>query len=423
MSKNKAGDLIAEIYRRDYARLVAVLARIFGVDNIDLVEDTLQDAFSKALEKWQLDGIPQNPEAWIVLAAKNRTIDLVRANKNKLKLAPDLAHFLESEWSLRATVDQQFSESKIQDDQLRMMFACCATDTSAENQIPLVLQLLCGLDIGAISRALLIPVATVKKRLLRTKQALKQQSFEVPEGEKLQSSLSTVHTVIYLLFNEGFHGTKYKEVFNELFCLEALGLVRLLIEAESIASRETYALYALMHYLMARFEARLDREQQLVSLDQQDRSLWDALKIAEGDRWLELAQNHDGEVGRFTIEALIASEHCHAESFQATRWGNIVLRYNELIAVTQSPLAVLNQAVAIAYAGNVELAIAQVERIREHKAFKKSHLPDATLAHLFAKAKNQQSAHAHAEAAKNLGGSESEHKLMLSQIERILAEP
>ncbi len=161
-SNPSARQTLEIIYKSDAPRLLAVLTRILGIENIELAEDTLQEAFYKALTQWQSGSIPPNPRAWLVTAAKNQAIDTIRANKNKIKLTPDLALFLESEWSLPSTIDAQFSDDLIQDDQLRMIFACCNTNTSVENQIPIILQILCGLNIDAISRALLIPVATVK---------------------------------------------------------------------------------------------------------------------------------------------------------------------------------------------------------------------------------------------------------------------
>lgn len=417
-------DTIAAIYKSDAAKLLAVLTRIFGIGNLDLVEDTLQDAFGKALVHWQEVGVPENPQAWLVKTAKNRIIDVIRANRRKLNFAEDLSQFLKSEWSLGGVVESQFKEESIHDDQLRMIFVCCNTDTTTENQLPIILQLLCGMNIDAIARALLIPVPTVKKRLLRTKKLLKQSSFVVPNTEQMTESLKTVHTALYLLFNEGFHGSRDKDIINKVMCLDAQGLVRILLEAKNIANQETYGLCALLHFLMARIDSRIDEKGAPIPIDLQDRSLWQSDQIDLGVKVLEAAQSAASThgFGRFYVEACIAKEHCMAESFASTNWPAIVSYYQQLIAITQSPVAVLNQAVAMAYAGQIGLAIQRVAQVRQEKIMIKSHYPDATLAHIFAMAKNENLALEHANAAIALGGTASEQDLMMRQIKRHLAK-
>ena len=164
--------VVAETYKTDSAKILAVLTRLFGPENFSLAEDVLQDAFSKALIHWKENGVPDNPSGWIIQTARNRAVDSFRSNKAKIKLSNDLAHSLSSEWSMGYTVDQEFTEHKIKDDQLRMIFMCCHEAIKPTNRIPFILKTLCGFSIPAISRALLIPEATVKKRLLRTKKQL-----------------------------------------------------------------------------------------------------------------------------------------------------------------------------------------------------------------------------------------------------------
>ncbi|SMF19927.1 RNA polymerase sigma-70 factor, ECF subfamily [Alteromonadaceae bacterium Bs31] len=420
--QHEVNTVLNRLYKSESSKLIAVLIRVFGPENIDLAEDTLQDAFNRALHNWREHGIPPKPAAWLMQTAKNRAIDIIRANKNALKFSADLSRYLESEWSLSCAVESEFKEEKIQDDQLRMMFMCCREDLSVANQIPLLLKLLCGFSTTAVSRALLIPEATVKKRLLRTRQQLKGAAFDMPPPEKMSSALNTVHTVIYLLFNEGFHSSGGKEVINRLFCMEALGLAKLLIETPAIANRDTYSLLALLNFHMARLDSRLDEQGQAIPLDMQDRRLWSKELVIQGDALLAKAREYvqDDANGRFFYEALIAREHCQSTSFDATNWPAIVYYYFKLIAITQSPLAMLNQAIAIAYSGSNELAIKRVTELQENKTFKNSHLPLATLAHLYAKAGSRQQAMRHAEAAMALGGTALEQALMLKQIERHL---
>jgi RNA polymerase sigma-70 factor (ECF subfamily) len=368
-----------------------VLTRIFGSHNFELAEDTLQDAFRKALIFWQQNGVPENPLGWIIRTAKNQAIDTIRANKTKTKFADDLTQLLESEWSLGSTVEQEFTASNIKDDELRMIFMCCHEDINPENRIPFILKTLCGFSIKAIERALLLPEATVKKRLLRTK-------------EKLKS-----------------HSSDERRATNKLFCQEAIGLVNLLIEEPKIVNRDTFALFALMHFHIARFESKVDKDGFNIPIDQQDRKLWKTEYFITANQFLNLAQSASNEVSnRFFYEALIAREHCHAINFEQTNWNLIVEHYEKLIEITDSPIARLNQAIAIGYTGDTSTAIKQIESIAGHKSLKHSHMPSAILAHLNAKVGDEQQAYQFAAEAKQKGGTLHEQRLMMNQIERLL---
>jgi RNA polymerase sigma factor (sigma-70 family) len=414
---------IAKLYKTDSSRLLAVLTRIFGSHNFELAEDTLQDAFSKALIHWQQKGIPDNPSSWIIRTAKNQAIDTIRANKTKIKFADDLTQMLESEWSLGNTVDQEFKESNIKDDQLRMIFMCCHEDIKPKNRIPFILKTLCGFSIQAIAKALLLPEATVKKRLLRTKEKLKNHKFEFPMTDKLIEAMGTVHIVLYLLFNEGFYSSDAKQSINIMFCQEAIGLVNLLIAEPKIANQDTLALFALMHFNIARIDSKVDNDGFIIPIDLQDRKLWKKEYINTANQILNLADLAPLEAsGRFFYEALIAKEHCQAIAFEQTDWDLIVEHYEKLIQITDSPIARLNQAIAIGYAGDTSAAIKLTESLDGHKALKYSHMPLAILAHLNAKVGDKKRAYQLASESKKRGGTPHEHRLMMHQIERLLNE-
>ena len=415
--------LIAKIYKSDSARILAVLTRIFGSHNFELAEDALQDAFRKALIYWQQKGIPENPPVWIIQTAKNQAIDTIRANKTKTKFTDDLTQLLDSEWSLGNTVEQEFKESNIKDDQLRMIFMCCHEDIKPENRIPFILKTLCGFSIQAIARALLLPEATVKKRLLRTKEKLKSHKFEFPMPDKLVMAMDTVHTVLYLLFNEGFHSSDERRATNKLFCQEAIGLVNLLIDEPKIANQDTLALFALMHFNIARVDSKIDKDGFNIPIDLQDRKLWEKEYFNTANQILNLANLVPREAsGRFFYEALIAKEHCQAITFEQTDWGLVVEHYEKLIQITDSPVARLNQAIAIGYAGDTNTANKLTESLSGHKALKYSHMSLAILAHLYAKAGDKKRAYQLATESKQKGGTLHEHRLMMHQIERLLNE-
>ncbi len=409
------------VYKEHSARILAVLTRIFGLRNLQLAEDVLHEAFRKALEHWNAHGVPENPAAWIMQTAKNQAIDAVRANKTKTRFAPDLTQHLESEWSLGSTIDREFVEERVRDDQLRMIVVCCSTDVGTQNLIPFVLRSLCGFTIPAVARALVLPEAAVRKRIARTQERLAEHPFEMPPTEQRDATLDAVHTVLYLMFNEGFHSSDAEATLDIALCQEAMQLAKLLADAREIANRDTLGLLALMQFHFARVRARLDGEGHPVPIDLQNRALWNREWIAEGERLLERMADMSGGRGRFPVEARVAREHCVAPSFADTRWPVIVALYDELVSITGSPLAELTRWVAAGYAGQVREAIAAIEELADHHALRASHLPLASLAHLVAKTGDAERARAFADASKARGGTPREHRLMDEQLERLLA--
>ncbi len=413
--------LVEKVYKRHASRLLAVLTSIFGAHNYELAEEVLQDAFSKALVSWNQNAIPDNPSAWIIRVAKNLAIDTIRANKTKIKFSQELSLHLESEWSLGSTIELEFEETKIKDDQLRMIFMCCRENIKPENRIPFILKALCGFSIPAIARALLVPEETVKKRLFRTRKQLRGEKFHFPKLDELIYAMDTVHTVLYLLFNEGFHSSDRKNPINIEFCQEAIGLVNLLTDELRIVNQDTLGLFALMHFHIARIDSRVDSEGFNIPINLQDRSLWRKEYIYTANEILNFAHSvSPGASGRFLVEALIAREHCQATDFSQTNWDAIVVYYEKLIAITNSPVASLNHAIAAGYSGKLEYAIKQVETLKNHHAFRNSHIPLAVLAHLNAKAGNSKIVYELANQSRRLGGTPNEHRLMIQQLRRLL---
>lgn len=414
---------IEGVYREHASRILAVLVRLFGPKNLELAEDVLQEAFRKALVTWEEQGVPENPAAWIMTAAKNQAVDVIRAQRTQRRFSDDLANHLESGWTRAYTVDQEFDETRIKDHQLRMIFMCTSAELPPENRIPLILRTLCGFGIPAISRALFLPEATVKKRLLRTRERLQGHTFEFPATERLPHAMDTVHTVIYLLFNEGFHSTDEATPMNLELCREAVHLASLLVDEPRVVNRDTLGLLALMQLHLARADARLDGEGHNVPIDRQDRARWDRAAIERARALIRLAAGVvPGAAGRFFIEARIAEQHCLAPTFEATDWQAIVGLYDELVEVTGSPIADLYRAVAVGYAGDVAGAIARVTRLRQDDVLRGSHLPPAVLAHLSAMRGDDEAARRYAEESGRLGGTPHEQRLMFEQVERLLGE-
>jgi RNA polymerase sigma-70 factor (ECF subfamily) len=415
---------IETAYGQHASRILAVLVRLFGTRNLELAEDVLQEAFRKAVVTWRQDGVPENPAAWIMAAAKNQAIDAIRGQRTRRRFSDDLANHLESGWTMSYTVDQQFDETRIKDHQLRMIFMCTGADLPPESRIPLILRTLCGFSIPAICRALFLPEATVKKRLLRTRERLEGHTFEFPAADRLPDAMDTVHTVIYLLFNEGFHSTDQTAPIKLELCREAVHLASLLVEEPRVVNRDTLGLLALMQLHLARADSRLDAEGRSVPIDRQDRARWDASQIALARRLIVLGPTAPpGASGRFMIEARIGEQHCLAPTFDATDWRAIVALYDELVEATGSPIAELHRAVAVGYAGDLRDAIALVEALRAGGVLRNSHLPPAVLAHLWAKLGDAEAARRHAEESRRLGGTPDEQRLMFEQVERLLGAP
>jgi len=407
------------LFRRESRRLISVLTRIFGPRNLQLAEDVLQESFVAALRAWSSGGIPDNPAAWLLTTARNRAIDAIRRERTRRAFADDLAVYLDGEWTLTTTVLEAFQETRIKDDQLRMLFMCCHPELPPEMSLTLILKTLCGLSVPATARALLATEATISKRLVRARQRLAGVEFALPTAEELPAARDTVHAALYLLFNEGHLSTSERPILEEL-CSEAMALTQLLVEEPSLATSDTRALLALMCFNASRLRARVDTAGRLVPLDRQDRALWDRTLTRRG--YSELVQASQMEAvyaSRYHLEAAIAARHCEAESFDATDWVSVCSLYDRLVEVAPSPLAELNRAVAVSYRDGAAAAIPLVEAIRASGRLPRSHEVAAVLANLHARAGSLESARRFLEEALASARTEHERLLIAAQFEGI----
>jgi RNA polymerase sigma factor (sigma-70 family) len=415
------GDASAEIellFRRESGRLISVLTRILGPGNLELAEDVLQESFVAAMGDWARQGIPDNPSAWLLTAARNRAIDAIRRERTRRTFAADLAIYLDSEWTLAQTVDDAFGENWIRDDQLRMIFMCCHPLLSVDNRVTLILKTLCGLSVPAIARALLTTEATINKRLYRTRQILRDVRFELPPEAERPAALETVHTALYLLFNEGYLSTGEKPMLREL-CRDAMLLVRLLVDESSLANSQTVALLAFMCFTAARFDARIDENGRLVPLDQQDRSRWDRGLIRQGYAYLYRSTAMDAVAAApIHLEAAIAARHCEAGTFEETDWRSIGSLYDRLLEIDPSPMVELNRAVAISFRDGPHAALPIVERMRSAGQLPHSHAVAAVLANLYARAGSMEPARRFLDEALARARTPHERELIELQIGR-----
>jgi RNA polymerase sigma-70 factor (ECF subfamily) len=355
---------IEHLFRRESGRIVATVTRLFGVHNLALAEDVVQDAFCRALEVWQLRGIPENPSAWLMATAKHRALDVLRRERRARTFAPELGRLLESEWTIASTVEEAFRPHMVRDDQLRMIFSCCHPRLREEARVAIVLHILCGFSIDEIAGAFMSSHAAIEKRVQRAKKVLagSKKLFDVTAPDDFSARLSAVRRALYLLFNEGYHGASSEIAVRVELCREAMRLTAILLEHPLGATPATYALAALMSLGVARLPARVDASGNLNSLFDQDRSLWDQRRVAEGLRLLELSASGSA-LSEYHIEAAIASVHAGAKCAEETDWGSIVSLYDTLMTLRPSPVVALNRAIAVGQHEGAERGLEEIRSI------------------------------------------------------------
>ena len=220
------------LFRRESGRLVAVLTRVFGVHNLALAEDVVQDAFCRAMEVWKFRGVPENPSAWLMATAKNRALDMLRRQRTARTFAPELGRLLDSEWTLAPAMEELFAPNALKDDLLRMMFTCCHPALSEESQVALILNILCGFSVTEVASAFVSGHAAIEKRIQRAKKVLAQSKrlFDVALPSDFSARLPAVHRALYLLFSEGYHSASAEQAVRAELCHEAIRLVTILLE-------------------------------------------------------------------------------------------------------------------------------------------------------------------------------------------------
>ena len=338
--------------------MIAVLTRIFGMHNLEMAEDVVQDAFFKAIQLWKFE-VPANPAGWLMQTARNKAIDIVRRQNYTSRYSAEVARQLATE--TENTIQQFFSDHEISDSQLRMIFACCHPSLNQEDQVALTLKTVSGFGVAEIARALLTNEAAIQKRLYRAKQYLKENNtpLEIPAGTALYQRLETVYTVLYLLFNEGYNSLKADELIRWDLCAEAMRLCKLLGESKAGDQPSTYALLALMCLQASRFNSRIDDSNSIILLEHQDRTKWDQQLIQIGYWYLN--QSSKGEhLSVYHIEASIAAEHCLAATFSQTNWQHILQLYNTLLEIKHTPVVMLNRAVVLCKCRQITTAIKDV---------------------------------------------------------------
>jgi RNA polymerase sigma factor (sigma-70 family) len=405
---------IEAVWRIESARLIAGLTRLVG--DVGSAEDLAQDALVAALERWPESGVPDKPGAWLMATAKHRAIDQLRRRSLHVRKEGQLGHELEAQHQASVPDLDAALDDHVGDDLLRLIFIACHPVLPTEARVALTLRLLGGLTTPEISRAFLVPEATLAQRIVRAKRTLAEARvpFEVPRGEELTARLSSVLEVIYLIFNEGYSATAGEDWIRPALCEEALRLGRVLAELAP-DEPEVHGLVALMEIQASRLRARVGPSGEPVLLLDQDRGRWDQLLIRRGFAALARAEALAGGLGSYGLQAAIAACHARARTAEETDWRRIAALYEALARLARSPVVELNRAVAVAMADGPAAGLALVDPLLDEPSLKSYHLLPSVRADFLAKLGRAEEARREYERAASLTRNARERDLLLER--------
>ena len=414
MTNSEIHRAIDAIWRIEAPKVIAGLARF--VRDVGLAEDLAQDALVSALEQWPESGVPRNPGAWLMAAAKNRAIDAWRRQKLLARKHDELGYELQSDRQASAPDFEAALDDDVGDDLLRLIFVACHPVLSTEARVALTLRLLGGLTTDEIARAFLTPEPTIAQRIVRAKRTLarEQVTFEVPRGPERGARLSSVLEVIYLIFNEGYSATAGDDWMRPALCEDALRLGRILAELAP-EEAEVHGLVALMEIQASRSKARVGPSGEPILLFDQNRALWDRLLIRRGLAALERAERLGGPNGPYVVQASIVACHARAQTPADTDWIRIVALYDALVRLVPSPVVELNRGVAVAMAVGPEAGLRIVDELLTEPSLARYHLLPSVRGDLLAKLGRLDEARAEFERAAALTRNARERDLLLER--------
>jgi len=365
-----------KFHREESGRILSTLIRLLG--DFDLAEEMLQEAYAAALQKWPTQGTPANPRAWLISTARHKAIDRMRRNQRFERKAEEIAKTTE----LAAQPESGQEEEMVADDRLRLIFTCCHPSLPMEARVALTLRTVCGITTEEISRAFLVPLATMAQRLVRAKGKIREAGipYRVPSNGELQDRLDGVLLVVYLIFNEGYLASSGDALIRRELCAEAIRLGRVLYSLLPNQA-EAQALLGLMLLHDSRRDARVSADGELILLEEQNRSLWHPEQIREGTELVQSALRR-GAAGVYALQASIAALHANAKTAKETDWPQIAGLYDVLLRTHASPVVEVNRAVAVAMARSLEEGLSLLDELEKREELGEFHLLPAARADL-----------------------------------------
>jgi RNA polymerase sigma-70 factor (ECF subfamily) len=365
-----------KLHREESGRILSTLIRLLG--DFDLAEESLQEAYATALQKWPSEGTPRNPRAWLITTARHKAIDRLRRDRRFETRSEEISRSADATVQPEADLD----DDMVPDDRLRLIFTCCHPALPIDAQVALTLHTVCGVTTEEISRAFLVPLATLAQRLVRAKRKIRDAHipYRVPLQEDLPARLDAVLLVVYLIFNEGYLASTGDALIRRELCAEAIRLARVLCKLLP-RQPEAQGLLGLMLLHDSRRDARVSADGELVLLEEQDRSLWHGEQIREGTELMETALRR-GATGPYTVQASIAALHANAKTAKETDWRQIAGLYDVLLRADPSPVIEVNRAIAVAMAGSLEEGLALLDEVEKRQELSEFHLLPAARADL-----------------------------------------
>lgn len=409
MEKTTDSQQLAEhFFRHEYSKMVAVISRYFGMSRLDLAEDIVQDTLMEAMNDWEYNGIPKNPQAWLYKVAKNKTLNVLNRDKYQQTYVQEVRP---------EGVEIDFEESEFKDDLLQMMFACCHPSISIDSQTVLILKTLCGFSIEEMASAYLTNKETINKRLVRARKTLRANQIELvlPPKTELEKRLNAVLHTLYLLFNEGYNASSGDKLIRYELCLESIRLLKLIVEhPHFLDNSNAHALTALMLLNASRFESRVSADGGLIPMSDQNRSKWDQRLINTGLQHLDHTTK-GSELTKYHILATISAYHCTAANYQSTDWAGILSMYNALIEIEPSPLVMINRAIAVARVDGPEKALHELETLQSD-AIQNYHFYHLTVAELLSELGRSKEAAVYREKALTFATNQSEKDFIMAKL-------
>lgn len=410
-------ELAEHLFRIEYGKIVAVIIKFLGVDNLKIAEDIAQETFYKAVKSWQHNGTPPNPKAWLYTTAKNECLNTLKKAKRQRNYKNEIR---DSEFNHLGLENLVFTDQVISDEQLKMMFVCCHSSISHDAQLSLMLKILCGFSISEIASAFFTSKETINKRLVRARKKLKENKVSFTLPADIEREIPVVIQAIYLLFNEGYSPSEKDKLIRKELCFEAIRLAEILKNNPKVRNKDNcHALLSLMYLNASRFDARWNESNEAVEMKNQNRNQWNKPLINKGIFFLNKGME-SGIVSIYHILATISANHCIAPDFEKTNWEEILSLYDSLLDLVDSPLIRLNRSVALSKVKGSSFAINELEQLKSKTDIEEHYLFHSTIAEFHLEELDLREAAKHLNKAIFLANNERDIKLFKKKLAGIV---